>query len=104
MSEQQQLPLQYASKEWMQAARLVIECFIEEKRSMFTNDDVWDSLSDLNESTLNPRALGPVIREFILAGKIKALTCECCGQTKKVHSRRPECHRREIPVYTTVVE
>lgn len=82
-----------ADAAWLKAAHLQVDALIRQGQT-FSSDEVWSRLQDTGQSTREPRALGPVIRHYLRAGRIELARYE-----KTV---RPSRHSAPVAVWRPV--
>ena len=75
--------------DWVQRARDTV-LMVSLARFDFTTDDVWDVLGE--DRPAEPRALGAVMKQLALEGRIRAT-----GEYRK--SCRVDCHARPVAVW-----
>lgn len=81
---------------WKQACRNAI-MEIASIKAEFTTDDVWELMYQKNiDQPHENRAMGAVIREIHKLGIIKP-------SDRYVNSLRPECHRRPVKVWLSLI-
>jgi hypothetical protein len=87
---------QHASTTWLEAAKKAARA-VARNRSEFTTDPVWKVLQLRGvPEPHEPRAMGPVMDAMVKAG--------VCARTERMsRSVRPECHRRPLTVYQSLI-
>ena len=88
---------EHADQEWRDAATLAVEACALTRRH-FTSDHVWQHMveADVTATTHEPRAMGAIMRAASNAG-----WCERTDVTK--NSTRPQCHRRPLRVWRSLI-
>lgn len=86
----------HAEEQWKQACRNAI-MEIASIKAEFSTDDIWEFMYQNNiEQPHENRAMGAVIREAHKLGIIKPTD-------RYVNSLRPECHRRPIKIWLSLI-
>lgn len=86
----------HAPREWLSAARQAGRQ-VALLRQEFTTDPIWRVLELQHvQPPHEPRAMGPVMDSLMKAGV-------CFKTTRVSPSARPECHRRPLTVYRSLI-
>jgi hypothetical protein len=87
---------EHAPLDWKSCAQQAIR-YVAERRPELTTDPVWYMLDAWGVAMPpEPRALGPLMKSAVTRGWLLP--------TDKVHkSVRPECHRRPLAVYRSLL-
>jgi hypothetical protein len=86
----------HADARWKRLALSAIE-YLARCRASFTTDDVWEMLGGLDVSTHEPRAMGAMMRQAKKKGWV-------VGSNTYRPSKRPECHRRPMMVWVSLIK
>jgi hypothetical protein len=86
---------EHADQNWVMAALSIVH-ELYKVRTRFNSDDVWKSLKHFDASTKEPRALGAILSKA-------ASTGWCKNTFQFTKSQRPECHRRPIPIWQSLL-
>jgi hypothetical protein len=87
---------QNAPVDWLSAAKHA-GVLVAKRRIEFTTDPIWRILElQAVAAPHEPRAMGPVMDALMRAGV-------CMKTGRVVPSSRPECHRRPITVYKSLL-
>lgn len=88
-------PVRPSSPAWRARVLTVVRLLAGGQKEM-TSDDVWRRLVDLRLGEVEPRLLGPVLRDAQGLGWIK--------KTDRVQpSVRQACHRRPVAVWSSLI-
>lgn len=87
---------EHASIDWLSAAKHA-GVLVAQSRPEFTTDPIWKILElQAVARPHEPRAMGPVMDALVRAG--------VCVKTQRFSpSARPECHRRPLAIYTSLI-
>lgn len=84
-----------AHKEWIEGVATAELWLVAKKHEFFTTDEVWAALGGYPGPS-ERRAMGALIRQFLLRGFIERTEVTVC-------SDRPECHRRPVRLWKSLI-